>query len=83
MAVLPPDVNESNVDFSVVRNEKGGKAIRFGMGAVKKVGEAAVEAIIAEREEGGAFVSLFDFCERVDLRRVWVCRCLDAMSISD
>jgi len=70
VAVLPPDVNESDVDFSVVRNDKGSKAIRFGMGAVKKVGEAAVEAIIAEREEGGTFTSLFDFCERVDLRRV-------------
>ena len=70
VSVLPPDVNESNVDFSVVRNAKGQKAIRFGLGAVKKVGEAAVEAIIAEREAGGALESLFDFCARVDLRRV-------------
>jgi DNA polymerase-3 subunit alpha len=70
VAVLPPDVNESDVDFSVVRSAQGRKAIRFGLGAVKKVGEAAVEVIIAERESGGAFVTLFDFCERVDLRRV-------------
>ncbi len=70
VAVLPPDVNESDVDFSVVRSAEGSKAIRFGMGAVKKVGEAAVEAIIAEREADGPFRSLFDFCVRVDLRRV-------------
>ncbi len=70
VAVLPPDVNESHTDFTVVRNAKGRKAIRFGMGAVKKVGEAAVEAIIDERETEGNYTSLFDFCARVDLRRV-------------
>ncbi|MFC1482355.1 DNA polymerase III subunit alpha [Myxococcota bacterium] len=70
IAVLPPDVNESDTDFSVVRDAAGRKVIRFGLGAVKKVGEAAVEAIIQEREADGPFETLFDFCERVDLRRV-------------
>ncbi|WP_053406334.1 DNA polymerase III subunit alpha [Persicobacter sp. CCB-QB2] len=64
--VLGPDVNESSLKFTV--NEEG--AIRFGMGAIKGVGEAAVEAIVREREEGGRYQSIFDFAKRVDLRAV-------------
>ncbi|MGB4170642.1 MAG: DNA polymerase III subunit alpha [bacterium] len=63
--ILPPDINESLVDFSVI----GGK-IRFGLAAVKNVGRGAIENIIAARQEGGNFVSLTDFCRRVDLRVV-------------
>ncbi|MEW6635678.1 MAG: DNA polymerase III subunit alpha, partial [Actinomycetota bacterium] len=59
--VLPPDVNESGKRFTVV-----GETIRFGLAAVKSVGENTVEAIIAAREEGGPFTDVFDFCERVD-----------------
>jgi DNA polymerase-3 subunit alpha len=59
--VLPPDVNESDVDFAVV----GGK-IRFGLNAVKGVGEGAARALIAARTEGGQFESIWDFTERVD-----------------
>ncbi len=59
--VLPPDVNESGRRFTVV-----GDTIRFGLSAVKNVGENTVEAIIAAREEDGAFTDVFDFCERVD-----------------
>ena len=59
--VLPPDVNESQVDFAVV----GGK-IRFGLNAVKGVGELACRTIIRAREEGGPFESIWDFTERVD-----------------
>ena len=59
--VLPPDVNESQVDFAVV----GGK-IRFGLNAVKGVGELACRTIIQAREEGGPFESIWDFTERVD-----------------
>ncbi len=70
IAVLPPDVNESFKDFGVVRDAQGRKVIRFGLGAVKKVGESAVEAIRSERKDNGPFSSLFDFAERVDLRRV-------------
>jgi DNA polymerase III subunit alpha len=63
--VLPPDVNESGHDFMVV-----GGNIRFGLDAVKNVGAAAVDAIIAAREQGGPFSSIWDFCERVDCQRV-------------
>ena len=59
--VLPPDVNESGRRFTVV-----GETIRFGLSAVKNVGDSCVEAIIAAREEGGPFEDLFDFCERVE-----------------
>jgi DNA polymerase-3 subunit alpha len=64
--VLGPDVNESQVDFSV--NKKG--EIRFGLGAIKGVGEAAVEEIIKNREENGPFTTLFDLTSRVNLRAV-------------
>jgi DNA polymerase-3 subunit alpha len=59
--VLPPDVNSSAHDFAVVEGK-----IRFGLNAVKNVGEGAVRSIIAAREEGGPFTSIWDFCERVD-----------------
>ncbi len=64
MAVLGPDVNESQFKFAV--NDKG--EIRFGLGAIKGVGEGAVEAIIDERTEGGKFNSIFDLTKRIDLR---------------
>ena len=99
ITVLPPSVNESAIDFTVVYepvdvkappgrpvSEKGelrdptGPAIRFGLGALKGVGGAALDALFEARtgsstadEEGGEeqpFVDLFDFCDRVDLRRV-------------
>ncbi|MCE2616867.1 DNA polymerase III subunit alpha [Phocaeicola oris] len=60
---LGPDVNESRLKFSA--NKKG--EIRFGMGAVKGVGEAAVESIVEEREKNGPFKSIFDFVQRVNL----------------
>jgi DNA polymerase-3 subunit alpha len=59
--VLPPDVNESQVDFAVVEGK-----IRFGLNAVKNVGEATCRAIVAAREDGGPFASIWDFTERVD-----------------
>ena len=59
--VLPPDVNESVVDFTVVDGK-----IRFGMNAVKGVGVGAIEEIIKARQEGGPFTGLYDFCSRVD-----------------
>jgi len=61
--ILPPDVNESYANFRV-----HGNSIRFGLAAVKNVGESAIEAIVYAREEKGNFQSLFDFCERVDLK---------------
>jgi DNA polymerase-3 subunit alpha len=65
LEILPPDVNLSEWDFTVV-----GKSIRFGLGAVKNVGSSAVESIIEARLDGGPFASLYEFCERVDLHRV-------------
>jgi DNA polymerase-3 subunit alpha len=63
--VLPPDVNESGHDFVVSEG-----CIRFGLDAVKNVGSAAVDAVIAARKEGGPYGSIWDFCERVDCRAV-------------
>ena len=60
--VLPPDVNESGLDFTVVDDG----VIRFGLGAVKNVGTKAAESIIAQREKKGEYESIFDFCERID-----------------
>ena len=65
IAVLAPDVNRGQVGFSVDSNDDG-DAIRFGMAAVKNVGVSAVEPIIEERNEDGAYESLEDFCKRVD-----------------
>jgi DNA polymerase III subunit alpha len=59
--VLPPDVNASQVDFAVVEGK-----IRFGLNAVKNVGETACKAIVSAREAGGRFESIWDFTERVD-----------------
>ncbi len=106
IAVLPPDVNQSEMFFSVIpesatgrptdgprgvegtaegderaadripspaadeAGQAGGDCIRFGLSAIKNVGEGAVEAVLAARRSAGRFRSLFDFCERADLRAV-------------
>jgi DNA polymerase III subunit alpha len=59
--VEPPDVNASEHDFAVVEGK-----IRFGLNAVKNVGDSAARAIVAARTDGGPFTSIWDFCERVD-----------------
>jgi DNA polymerase-3 subunit alpha len=63
--ILPPDVNSSHEGFTPV-----GKAIRFGLAAIKGLGSSAVQMIIRAREEGGPFRSIYDFAERVDQRAV-------------
>ncbi|MEI6193772.1 MAG: DNA polymerase III subunit alpha [Verrucomicrobiota bacterium] len=63
--VLPPDVNESQMYFAP---SPDGKSIRFGLAAIKNVGEAAVEAILKARNESGKFKTLSELCERVDGR---------------
>lgn len=80
--VLPPDVNESQVYFAPAKapasgeqapngdNQVGATCIRFGLAAIKGVGEVAVESILKARKEGGRFSSLADMCERVDGRTV-------------
>ena len=86
LKVLPPDVNVSDKDFtpvyvdglsktnqkSKIKNQKSPKegVIRFGMMAVRGVGEKAVEGIIEEREKKGKFSNLYEFCERVDTKQV-------------
>ena len=59
--VLPPDVNSSQTDFAIVEGK-----IRFGLNAVKNVGEAAADAIVRTRLEGGEFATIWEFTERVD-----------------
>ena len=63
--VLPPDINHSFLEYA-----PDGENIRFGLAAIKQVGEPVVEAIIKEREENGEFKSIFDFCKRVDAKFV-------------
>jgi DNA polymerase-3 subunit alpha len=63
--VLPPDINESQSDFSVA-----GEHIRFGLAAVKNVGIGAIDSIISVRENEGRFKTFNDFCNRVDLRKI-------------
>ena len=63
--VLGPDINESGKNFTVID-----RAIRFGMAAIKNVGEGAVESVLAIRTESGPFKSFYDFCRRVDLHKV-------------
>ena len=66
IATLGPDINESYLKFGV--NKKG--EIRFGLAAIKGMGDAAAEAIIREREENGVYKTIFDFAERVSLNNV-------------
>lgn len=63
--ILPPDVNESHADFSVVEDQ-----IRFGLAAVKNVGLKAVEMLIEERDKHGHFKGLLDFCRRMEGSKV-------------
>jgi DNA polymerase-3 subunit alpha len=74
LEILPPDVNESGYKFTVIGETK----IRFGLGGIRNVGRTAIDSIITARKKDGPFKSLFDLCERIDLR---VCnkRVLDAL----
>lgn len=63
--VLPPSVNHSEVRFSI-----SGNTIRYGLAAIKGVGQGASEAIVAARNEGGPFLSMSDFCQRVEFRSI-------------
>jgi len=63
--VLPPDINYSQVGFTIDQNQ-----ILFGLSAIKNVGTAAIESILSVREMGGEFLSLSDFCRRVDSQKV-------------
>ena len=67
IAILPPDVNRSQLDFDIEAMDDGRRSIRFGLGAVKNAGERALEDLVAQRGER-AFANLVDFCQRVDMR---------------
>jgi DNA polymerase-3 subunit alpha len=67
--VLPPDINASQLNFTPVRDDEG-DAIRFGLGAVKNVGEGAALAIIKAREEMVRFKSIHQFCEHADMSAI-------------
>jgi DNA polymerase-3 subunit alpha len=67
--VMPPDVNTSGYDFTIEDREEGNPAIRFGLGAIKNVGQNPVSLILEARQDG-AFSDLTDFAHRVDLRQV-------------
>ena len=68
--ILPPDVNRSGLDFTIEADGQKSRAIQFGLGAVKNVGEGPIEVILAAREQGGPFKDIEDFCQRADLRQV-------------
>jgi DNA polymerase-3 subunit alpha len=81
LSVLSPDVNASDIDFTVVYGQRGATAsgrmrdalqprIRFGLGAIRGLGSAALEAVLEARQSGGNFRDLFDFAARVDAKRL-------------
>ncbi|HEC21786.1 MAG TPA: DNA polymerase III subunit alpha [Chloroflexi bacterium] len=67
--VLPPDINQSGHDFTIEPRPDGKRAIRYGLSAIKNVGEGAVDAILEARQQE-PFRDILDFCQRVDLRMV-------------
>jgi DNA polymerase-3 subunit alpha len=77
LSLLVPDVNESSRSFAV--NKKG--QIRFGLGAIKGVGEAAVDSIVEERKARGEYKDIFDFVARINSRQVNR-RCLESLALA-
>jgi DNA polymerase III subunit alpha len=69
ITIAPPQINNAELDFTIegIENQP---IIRYGLGAIKNAGTAAIELVLHERQANGSFASLADFCERVDLRRV-------------
>ncbi|OGO00115.1 MAG: DNA polymerase III subunit alpha [Chloroflexi bacterium RBG_13_51_52] len=68
--VLPPDINNSQLDFSIEENGAEQPSIRFGLGAVKNVGPGAIEPLVNERNKNGVFKSVEDLCRRANLQAV-------------
>ena len=68
--ILPPDANRSGLDFTIEGDGEESRAIQYGLGAVKNVGEGPIEVILAARGQDGPFKDIEDFCRRVDLRQV-------------
>jgi DNA polymerase-3 subunit alpha len=70
ITVLPPDINRSQLDFSIEDSGNGQPAIRFGLSAIKNVGTGSIESVVDERNKSGDFKSIEDLCRRCDLRAV-------------
>ncbi|MDX1736786.1 MAG: DNA polymerase III subunit alpha, partial [Alphaproteobacteria bacterium] len=68
--ILLPDVNKSEVDFSVEYDDEGNGMLRYALAAIKNVGQSAMEAVIRERNENGPFKDIYDFVERVDYKSI-------------
>jgi DNA polymerase-3 subunit alpha len=68
--VLPPDINNSQANFTIEKQEKNSSAIRFGLAAIKNVGLSPIEHVLRARSREGAFKAIDDFCYRVDLHSV-------------
>ncbi len=66
LTVLPPDINSSSYAFKPINEVE----VSYGLGAVKGVGQGVIENIVEEREANGCYTSLFDFCRRLDMRKV-------------
>ncbi len=64
--VVPPNINQSDVEFTLIKNKEGETKISFGMAAIKGVGESALSGVVKEREENGKFKDIYDLTERVD-----------------
>jgi DNA polymerase-3 subunit alpha len=88
IAVLPPDVNESQGGFSIIKDQNGKEQIRFGLYTIKNLGEDISDAIIAERTKGGKYTSLENFIRRIthknlnkkSLEALTMCGALDQFS---
>ncbi len=68
--VLPPDINQGGVSYTIDQDSEGGPAIRFGLGAIKHVGSAGVEALVESVKASGPFTTLEELCRKADLRLV-------------
>jgi len=68
--VLPPDINRSQVNFAIEKEDGSSPAVRFGLAAIKNVGSSPIGCILSARKQGGIFKSIEDFCRRVDLRNI-------------
>lgn len=68
LQVLPPDINLGQYEFTI--KEAQSRAIYYGLGAIKGVGESAIQDLVQERQKKGQFTDLFDFCQRIDVRKV-------------
>lgn len=70
IALLPPDVNRSGVEFSVERDDENGGSVRYALAAIRNVGREAMRAVVAEREANGPYADLWDFAARMDARQL-------------